>query len=88
MEIKVKDPYSGVLLTLTAHAEQYQGLHGFRILRANGSGFFICARSGSWRAVDGHPVEPHLLINIGLALEGYPVEEQQVPYKPQNKSNQ
>jgi hypothetical protein len=77
MDIQVKDPDTGALLALNARPEQYRGIHGFRITRPNGAGFFIISRSGAWRSVDDHRIDTGLLINIGLALEGYPLREQQ-----------
>lgn len=76
MEINVKDPETGVLLLLDARPEQRHGVHGFRIRHPNHSGFFIANRGGAWRVMDDHRVEPELLANIGLALEGHSVREQ------------
>jgi hypothetical protein len=88
MDIQVKDPDTGALLALNAKPEQYQGIHGFRITRPNGSGFFITSRSGAWRSVDDHHIDAGLLINIGLALEGYPLKEQQVRNDTQESPEQ
>jgi hypothetical protein len=82
MDIQVKDPDTGALLALNARPEQHQGIHGFRITRPNGAGFFITSRSGTWRSVDDHHIDTGLLINIGLALEGHPLREQQTGSSP------
>jgi len=50
-------------------------VHGFRIQPPNSNGFFIASWGGSWRVLDGHVIQPELLVNIGLALEHYPLEE-------------
>jgi len=76
MELQVKDPVSGALLIYTAKPERLHDLHGFRIQPPNGSGFFIASRGGAWRMMDGHAIEPDLLVNIGLALEHQPLQEQ------------
>jgi len=76
MEIKVKDPETGALQLLQAKPEQRHGVHGFRVRYPNHSGFFIGNRGGAWRVMDDHHVEPELLVNIGLALEGYSIREQ------------
>lgn len=76
MELLVKDPSTGALLRFEARPERLGHDHGFYIMNLMGSGFFIASRSGVWRVIDGHHVEPELLINIGLALEGRPLGEQ------------
>jgi hypothetical protein len=78
MELEVKDPITGALLRLNAKPENFEGQHGYRIMHPNGSGFFIVNRSGAWRSGDDHHVEPDLLINIGLALEGGKLSDQVV----------
>jgi hypothetical protein len=81
MIIKVKDPSTGVLLKLNAKAENFQGIHGFRIFHDNGSSFFIANKSGAWHCIDGHHINHQYLINIGLALEGKKLREQIVQHK-------
>ena len=76
MELFVKDPSTGALLRFEARPERLGNDHGFHIINQVGSGFFIANRSGTWRVMDGHHVEPELLTNIGLALEGRPLKEQ------------
>ncbi|MDR6941071.1 hypothetical protein [Mucilaginibacter pocheonensis] len=76
MQIEVKDPATGALFSFEAKPEQLKGEHGFRIRHMNGSGFFIAHRSGTWRSADDHHVDPDLLANIGLALEGASLSEQ------------
>jgi len=76
MELFVKDPSTGALWRFEARPERLGGDHGFHIINAMGNRFFIANRSGVWRVVDGHHVEPELLTNIGLALEGRPLKEQ------------
>jgi hypothetical protein len=79
MEINVKDPKTGALLQLNAKPEQVHGVHGFRIRHPNHSGFFIANRGGVWRVMDDHHIEPEMLANIGLALEGYSIRAQTGP---------
>src|SRR5258708_850185 len=81
MELQVKDPGTGVLLSYTARPERLHELHGYRILSSNGAGFFIASRGGTWRVLDGHPVAAELLANIGLALEHHPLREQTGMFK-------
>lgn len=76
MELQVKDPGTGALLFYTARPEQLHGVHGVRILRESSAGFFIAHRGGAWRVMDDHHIEPELLMNIGLALEHHPLQEQ------------
>lgn len=76
MQLEVKDPQTGALLQLKAKPEQLKGEHGYRIRHPNGSGFFIANRAGTWRSADDHLVDPEFLVNIGLALEGYDLDEQ------------
>ena len=76
MELFVKDPSTGALLRFEARPERLGSDQGFYMINPMGSGFFIANRSGTWRVVDGHHVEPELLTNIGLALEGRPLKEQ------------
>ena len=76
MELEVKDPDTGVLLRLNAKPEHLDGRHGYRIMHPNGSGFFIVNQSGAWRSADDHHVDPDLLTNIGLALEGGKLSDQ------------
>ena len=76
MQIEVKDPATGALLLLEAKPERYLGKQGYRIRHPNGSGFLIINRLGAWRSADDHRVEPELLANIGLALEGHQLKEQ------------
>jgi hypothetical protein len=76
MNIEVKDPTTGVLMQLTAKPEHFNGMHGFRILHPNGSSFFIVNKAGAWRSADDHHIDSELLINIGLALEGYDLIDQ------------
>ena len=83
MKLAVKDPSTGALLNLDAKSENYMGLHGFRILRENGSGFFIHNRLGTWQADEEHHIGPEFLVNIGLALEGGKLNEQIVHIQPE-----
>lgn len=76
MELQIKDPGTGVLLAYTVKPERLHELRGFCILAPNGSGFFMASRGGVWWVMDGHAVTPALLVNIGLALEHYPLREQ------------
>jgi len=76
MQIQVKDPATGALLLLDAKPEKWHGEHGFRIRHANGSGFWMTSRSGTWQTEHGYQVNSGLLVNIGLALEQYPLKEQ------------
>lgn len=76
MELQVKDPATGALLLYSAKPEQWHGTHGFRIQHEGSSGFLIAHRGGTWQVMDDHPIGPELLVNIGLALEHYPLEEQ------------
>ncbi|MDO3628384.1 hypothetical protein [Mucilaginibacter sp. BT774] len=76
MELFVKDPSTGALLRFEARPERLGSDQGFHIINAMGNGFFIASKFGAWRVVDGHHVEPELLTNIGLALEGRPLKEQ------------
>lgn len=76
MKITVKDPATGALWNMEAKSENYNGVRGYRILHDNDSGFFITNKSGTWQSGDDHHVEPDLLINIGLALEGHELGEQ------------
>jgi hypothetical protein len=82
MKIAVKDPSTGALWQMQAKTENYNGVHGYRILHENGSGFFITNKSGTWQSGDDHHVDADLLINIGLALEGQKLQEQIVHTKP------
>ncbi|MBL4677287.1 MAG: hypothetical protein JKY70_13940 [Mucilaginibacter sp.] len=81
MKIEVKDPSTGVLLHLQAKPESFNGMHGYRILHENGSGFLIVNRSGKWQSADDHHVDADFLVNIGLALEGRGLDEQIVHNK-------
>jgi hypothetical protein len=76
MNIKVKDPSTGVLLNLDAKPEKYHDPHGICISHPNGSTFSISNKSGTWEPADNHAIDPILLINIGLVLELYDLEEQ------------
>ena len=76
MELFVKDPSTGALLRFEARPERLGSDHGFHIINAMGTSFFIASQSGTWRAIVWHHVEPELLTNIGLALEGRPLKEQ------------
>jgi len=76
MQINVKDPQSGVLLTLEAKPERWHNVQGFRIIHPDGSNFWISSHSGAWQAEDGRHIDSQLLINIGLALEHHPYSEQ------------
>lgn len=76
MQIEVKDPETGALLTLNAKPEHFKGMQGFRVMHPNGSNFFIANRSGTWRSADDHHIDTAFLINIGLALEGHGLREQ------------
>ena len=76
MQLEVKDPRTGALLLLEAKPEKWHGTHGFRIRHPNGSGFWMSGRSGAWQSEDGHPVDKYLLVNIGIALEQHPLNEQ------------
>ena len=76
MKIAVKDPSTGALLNAEARPEKYNGIQGYRILHQNGSNFFIFNRSGAWRQGDSHHLEPALLANIGMAIEGNKLSEQ------------
>jgi hypothetical protein len=76
MKLNVKDPATGAGLLLHAKPMQVHNVHGFYLKHPNGSGFFVANQGGAWRVMDDHHVEPRLLINIGLALEGRDWSEQ------------
>lgn len=73
MKIIVKDPPTGNMIPLEVRPERYHNEQGYRIIYANGSHFFISNKLGTWRPADDHHVEPELLIQIGLAIEGQQV---------------
>lgn len=81
MKLEVKDPSTGALLSLQAKPESFNGLHGYRILHDNGSGFLIVNKSGKWQSADDHHVEADFLVNIALALEGQSLDDQIVNIK-------
>ena len=70
MTVTVKEPGSEIPLQLQVKPERYNTEPGFRISYANGASFFISNKLGTWRLLDDHHVEPELLIEIGLAIEG------------------
>jgi hypothetical protein len=76
MELNVKDPVTYAGLLFDAKPMHLHGIHGFYLRHPNGSGFYVANRGGAWRIMDDHHVEPQLLVNIGLALEGYDWSEQ------------
>jgi hypothetical protein len=70
MRFTVKDPLSGAPILLKARVEQNHHELGYRITYPDGSSFFISNRLGTWKSADDHPIDPELLEQIGLAIEG------------------
>ena len=73
MKLTVTEPSTGMPMQLDAKPDRYETEPGYRISCANGSTFFISNKLGAWRVLDDHHVEPELLVQIGLAIEGQPV---------------
>ena len=69
MKFKAKDPSTGLIYSLEAKPEKYNGEQGYRILYENGSSFFIANKYGCWRLMDDHYADVGFLENIGLAIE-------------------
>lgn len=70
MKLTVTEPSTGMPLQLEAKPDRYKTEPGYRITYANGTSFFISNKFGTWRLLDDHHVEPELLVQIGLAIEG------------------
>lgn len=75
MKFTITDPSTQMSLLLEVKPESYHNEVGYRIIYPNGSSFFISNKLGTWRAADGHNVDPELLIRIGLAIENNKYEK-------------
>jgi hypothetical protein len=73
MKITIKDPSTGAVIPLEARPESYHHEQGYRIFYPTGSNFLICCKLGAWRIIDDHHVDPDMLVQIGLAIEGQEV---------------
>ena len=70
MKLTVTDPSTGIPLQLDVKPDRLEAEAGYRITYMNGSSFFISNKLGTWRVADDHHVDPDLLVEIGLAIEG------------------